>query len=181
MATIRSEDFQRRARRAYELARLRHGVAKIWPILLMTGISCWVCHEPDVSIAIGVGLAALAIGFAWYGRVAGQAANAGLKVGAVAFAVPVLAFHWYFVPHCCTSLSVWLVNIGCGFGAGVWLSLRSTRLQAQRNAFLLLAGLVATLCGMLGCILFGPIGLAGMVAGIALSTAPVAIYRRATA
>jgi hypothetical protein len=69
----------------------------------------------------------------------------------------------------------------CGVGVGILLSLESNRLQAQRNVFLLFASVVAALCGMLGCILFGPMGLAGMAAGVLLSTAPVAIYRRAIA
>ena len=74
-----------------------------------------------------------------------------------------------------------IINGTCGLGVGILLSIESTRLQTQRNVFLLFAGAVAALCGMLGCILFGPMGLAGMAAGVLLSTAPVVIYRRATA
>jgi len=126
-------------------------------------------------------LFALTAGLLWHGRIATRAARAGLKAGMVAFAVPVAAFHSYFAPHCCTLTDMLIVNAGCGLGVGILLSVESTHLQAQRNVFLLFASVVAALCGMLGCILFGPMGLAGMAAGVVLSTAPIAIYRRAMA
>ncbi len=74
-----------------------------------------------------------------------------------------------------------IINGGCGLGIGLLLSFESTRMQTQRNVFLLFASVVAALSGMLGCVLFGPMGLAGMAAGVLLSTAPVAIFRRALA
>jgi len=63
----------------------------------------------------------------------------------------------------------------------VLLSIESAPLQIQRNVFLLFASVVASISGMLGCILFGSTGLAGMAAGVLLATAPVAIYRHAHA
>ncbi|HEV2442357.1 MAG TPA: hypothetical protein VGT07_07525 [Steroidobacteraceae bacterium] len=80
-----------------------------------------------------------------------------------------------------TLSTMLVVNGGCGIGVGVLLSMESIRLQAQRNLFLGYASVVATLCGMLGCLLFGPMGLAGMAAGVLLSTTSFAIYRQATA
>ena len=98
-----------------------------------------------------------------------------------AFAMPVVAFHSYFA-SCCNTLSGMLIIIGAtGAVVGVLLSIESARLQAQRDLFLALASAVAALCGLLGGVLFGPPGLVGMTAGIFLSTAPVAIYRRAVA
>jgi hypothetical protein len=98
-----------------------------------------------------------------------------------AFAIPVAAYHSYFAPYCGTLIGMLIVNGVCGFGVDILLSFESTRLHTGRNVFLLFASVVAALCGMLGCILFGPMGLTGMAAGIVLSTAPVAIYRRAIA
>jgi hypothetical protein len=180
MATTGPDEFRQRAGQAYEWGRLRRAALKAWPALPMTAISVWLCHEPGLSIAIGASLFALATALVWYGRIATQAANAGLKAGMGAFAVPVVAFNSHFAA-CCTLSSVLLIDGSCGLGVGVLLSIESTRLQTQRNVFLLFAAVVATLCGMLGCLLFGPIGLAGMAAGVLLSTAPVAIYRRALA
>ncbi len=181
MAMTAPDKVRQRARRAYEWARLRNGAARAWPALPLTAVSYWLCHEPEASVAIGAVLFALLTGLAWYGRIPARAASAGLKAGIGAFAVPVAAFHSYFAPDCCTLTAMLVVNGGCGLGVGVLLSIESARLQTQRNVFLMFSSLVATLCGMLGCILFGPMGLAGMAAGVLLSTAPVAIYRRAIA
>ncbi len=181
MATTETDEIRRRARRAYEWGRLQHTVTKAWPALPLTALSLWLCHEPGTSIAIGAALFALTAGLLWYGRIPSQAARAGLRAGIAAFAIPVAAFHWYFAPDCCTFPTMLIVNGGCGVGVGILLSIESTHLQTHRNAFLLLASVVAALCGMLGCLLFGPMGLAGMAAGVVLSTAPVVIYRRAAA
>jgi len=181
MAMTAPDKVRQRARRAYEWARLRNGAAKAWPALPLTAVSYWLCHEPGPSVAIGAVLFALVTGLAWYGRIAARAASAGLKAGVGAFAVPVIAFHSYFTPDYCTVTAMLIINGTCGLGVGILLSIESMRLQTQRNVFLLFAGAVAALCGMLGCILFGPMGLAGMAAGVLLSTAPVVIYRRATA
>jgi len=178
---IDPDEFRQRARRAYEWARFRHGAARAWPALLLTAGSWWLCREPGFSIAIGASLFALATALGWYGRIPGQAAAAGLKAGMAVFAVPVIAFHSYFAPYCGTLAGMLLVNGSCGLGVGVLLSIESSRLHSQGNVFLLCASVVAALSGMLGCVLFGSTGLAGMAVGIVLSTAPVAIYRRATA
>ena len=175
------DEFRQRARRAYEWGRLKHGAVKAWPALLLTAVSWWLCHEPGLSLAIGTGLFALATGLFWYGRIGAQAASAGLKAGMATFAVLVAAFHFYCAPNCSTLTALLIINGGCGLGVGLLLSFESTRMQTQRNVFLLFASVVAALSGMLGCVLFGPIGLAGMAAGVLLSTAPVAIYRRAMA
>ncbi|SRR5712692_4348450 len=179
MATTAPDKFRRRARRAYEWARLEAGAAKAWPALVLTAVSWWLCREPGLSVAIGAALFTLATGLIWYGRVFAQAACAGLKAGILAFAVPVVAFHPNFAGSSLTAMLI--INGGCGLGVGALLSIESTRLQIHRNVFLLFASVVAALSGMLGCVLFGPMGLAGMAAGILLSTAPVAIYRRAMA
>lgn len=175
------DEVRQRARRAYEWGRLRHSLVKSWPALPLTALSCWLCHETGLSVALGVTLFAMTTALIWRGQIAAQAARAGLKAGIAAFAVPVVAFDSYLAPQCCTMASMLIVNAGCGLGVGILLSVQSSHLQAQRNIFLLSASVVAALCGMLGCVLFGPMGLAGMAAGVVLSTAPVALYRRAVA
>ncbi len=181
MAMTGAGDFQGRARRAYEWGRLRYAGARAWPALPLTLLSGWLCHEPRLSAMIGAGLFALSTGLVWYGRIGTRAASAGLKTGIVAFTMPVLAFHSYFAPYCSTLSGMLIINGAAGTIVGVLLSVESARLQAQRDLFLAWASAVAALWGLLGCVLFGPPGLAGMAAGIFLSTAPVAIYRRAIA
>lgn len=181
MAMMAPDESLQRARRAYEWGRLWRAAIKAWPALLLTALSSVLCHEPAMSVGIGAALFALATCLGWYGRIGTHAASAGLRAGIGAFAVPVAAFYFVVTPDCCTLMTMLIVNGSCGVGVGMLLGLESGRLQTQRNVFLMWAALVATLCGMLGCILFGPMGLAGMAAGVLLSTAPVAIYRRAIA
>ena len=81
MAMTAPDKVRQRARRAYEWGRLRNGAAKAWPVLPLTAVSYWLCHEPEPSVAIGAVLFALVTGLAWYGRIAARAASAGLKAG----------------------------------------------------------------------------------------------------
>src|SRR5258708_26833107 len=78
------DDFRQRARRAYELGRLRHASVKAWPALLLTAISCWLCHEPGLSVAIGGGVFGPGARLLLYGRIRGPAARAGLEGGIAA-------------------------------------------------------------------------------------------------
>lgn len=181
MVRVRDGDLRRRARRAYEAGRIRHAALRASPAMLFTAGSVALCHEPGASLAIGAILLALLTGLFWRGGVASQAASAGLGLGAVAFAVPVGIFEAHLIPFCCTLSSVLVVNGLCGLCLGGLLAIRSEHYGAQRNAFLVLVSLVAALCGMLGCILFGPIGLVGMGVGAIAPIGPVVVYRRATA
>jgi len=178
MATTGPDEFMVRARRAYEWGRLRHALARGWPAVLMTAASSGICHEPGKSIAIGAVLFALATGLVWYGRAAAQAADAGMNAGLAAFALTVGAFHLHAHP---SHAEVLIINGSTGLAVGLWLSVESARQATHRDLFLLFSTAVATLCGMLACIVFGQIGLAGMVVGAFASSAPVVIYRRATA
>ncbi len=178
MTTV-PDEFARRVRRAYEWGRFKRAVLHGAPALLLTAISAAISQRAGWSAAIGAALFVLVIGLIWYGRVGAPAAYAGLKVGALAFAIPIVIFHWCF-RDVCDLQTVLIFDAATGLGAGLLLGLKSAPLSVRRNAFLLSAGAVAALSGTLGCLFFGPIGVATMAAGVLLSTAPFAVYRRAT-
>lgn len=180
MAMIGPDRFMERARRAYELSRLKHAALHSSVALALTAISIAVCQESAWSFAIGGALFALATGLMWRGGVATRAARAGLKAGIVAFAVPIAVFHGYFGSRCGID-TILIINALTGLGAGVLLSIQSARLEGRRNAFLLGAGPLVLLSGTLGCLFFGPIGVASMAVGYVASTAPVMVYHGATA
>jgi hypothetical protein len=177
MTMMRPAEFQVRARRVYELGRLRHGVLTAWPVPLLTALSIWWCRDVEFSLAIGTCLFALVTALVWHGRVAAQAARAGVGAGVLAFAGPVVAYH---LDMCGTPAAMLMINGLCGLGVGVLLSVQSFRLEVRGHVFLSWAAIVATLSGTLGCVLFGLTGLAGMALGIFLSTAPVVLYRLAS-
>lgn len=116
---------------------------------------------------------------AWWGSDACRA-RVGLKVGILAFALPIGVFHRYFGTRCGIDI-VLIVNAVTGLGAGVLLSIHSARLECRHDAFLLGAGPLVLLSGTLGCLFFGPIGVASMTIGYVVSTVPVMVYRGATA
>ena len=178
MAKTESDSFAERARRAHELGRLRHALARSWPAAALAAISVGICHEPRQSAAIGTALIALTTVLIWYGRFATKAANAGLLAGLAAFALPVAAFQLNLCP---TKMQMLLINGVSGLAVGLLLSAASTLQGEHRDLFLLFSAMVAALCGTLGCLLFGVAGVVGMVAGAFLATAPVAVYYRATA
>lgn len=180
MAMMAPDRFMGRARRAYEWSRVKHAALYSSVALVLTAVSSAVCQESTWSLAIGGGLFALATGLMWRGGVATRAARAGLKAGMLAFAVPVFIFHGFFDIHCGIE-TILIVNAIAGLGAGILLSIQSARLESQRNAFLLGAAPVVLLSGTLGCLLFGPVGVASMAIGYLASTAPVMVYHGAMA
>jgi hypothetical protein len=180
MAMIAPDRFAMRARRAYEWGRLKHAALHSSTALVLTAISVAVCQESAWSVAIGASLFALATGFLWHGRAAARAARAGLKAGVLAFAVPIVVFHGYLGTECGTA-AVLIVNALTGLGVGVLLSVQALRLAGRCDAYLLGAGLLVVLSGTLGCLFFGPIGVASMAAGYVVSTTPVMVYHVATA
>lgn len=180
MAMMAPDRFMKRARRAYEWGRLKHAARQGSVALVLTAISIAFCEESAWSLAIGGGLFALATGQMWRGGVATRAARAGLKAGMLAFAVPIFAFHGFFDTHCGIE-TILIVNAIAGVGAGILLSIQSARLEGRRNAFLLGAAPVVLLSGTLGCLFFGPIGVASMAIGYLASTAPIMVYHGATA
>lgn len=180
MAMIEPDRFIARARRAYEWGRFKHAARHSCVALVLTALSMAVCQESAWSAAVGGGLFALATGLMWRGGVATRAARAGLKAGILAFAVPISVFHGYLGTRCGID-TVLIVNAVTGLAVGVLLSIQSARLEGRRNAFLLGAGPLVLLSGTLGCLFFGPIGVASMAIGYVASTAPVMVYRGATA
>jgi hypothetical protein len=180
MAMIAPDRFAMRAGRAYEWGRLKHAALQSSGVLLLTVISAAVCQESAWSLAIGGILFAMATGLLWRGRAAARACRAGLKAGALAFAVPIVVFHGYLGTRCGLD-TVLIVNALTGLTVGVLLSVQAARIAGRSEAFLLAAGVVAVLSGTLGCLFFGPIGVASMAIGYVLLTAPVMVYRGATA
>jgi hypothetical protein len=181
MAPTNPNDFLLRARRAYEWGRVQHALIKSWPVAIVAAVSYALYYEPSLTAAISIVLFVASAALVWYGRVAAQAQNLGLKAGTLAFVLPLAAFHLNVQAICPTATQMLLFTGSAGLAVGIVLSVASTYQESGRDAFLLFATLVAGLCGALGCILFGLAGMAGMVAGVLLSTAPVLIYRRAAA
>ncbi|HLI17641.1 MAG TPA: hypothetical protein VKV22_05130 [Rhodanobacteraceae bacterium] len=180
MTMIAPDRFIEHARRAYEWGRLEHAALQSSVALLLTAISVGVCRESAWSVAIGASLFVLATSLLWLGRTAARAARAGLRAGVLAFAIPIVVLHGYFGADCSIE-TVLIVNALTGLVVGVLLSVQAMRLGGRCYAYLFGAGTLVILSGTLGCLFFGPIGVTGMVVGYFVATAPVMVYRGATA
>jgi hypothetical protein len=172
---------QRRARRAYEWGRLRAAVPGAMHAVGLTVLALVLEHRLKPSLLLVGSLLVLGcLGLGWWGRQWGRAVAPGLLAGLIPLLLPFVvsgAGHVCYTGGCrafCLATCV-----GGGLAAGAFLSFASLRIHEGRERFLLASGAVATLCGALGCILYGLSGVLGLVAGLALVSTPVLVLRRA--
>lgn len=175
-------DFERRARRAYELGRLKSAVPVLAVVVPATALSLTCCPVPGVSIACGVALSLVAIALLWYGRAPGRAVWPGLLAGTIPFLAPLTV---ELTGHACiggTCTMMPAACIGAGLVAGVLLGVYLARVRGDRRPSVLAAALVAALAGSLGCVMMGGAGIAGMSLGLVAGAAPaIAVLRRSEA
>jgi hypothetical protein len=170
-----------RARRAYERGRVQ---ASLWRAAPLLPLAAWMvswCRYPVLAAACGALLVALTIAFVWRGQVWGRAVAPGLAAGLAPLVLPLFmrGASEVCVGETCCSLCL----IGCvtgGLVAGVFVGRRASALSEGRGAFLGAAGTLAVLAGAPACAYAGVIGLAGLLIGFAVGTAPVALARAQT-
>lgn len=166
-------ELESRARRTYEIGRVRDASATLVVVAPLTAFSLVGCGTPAATIALGALLAVAAVAFAWRGQSLGHAVWPGLLAGIVPFTVPFLC---RVTGHACFGGACLLLPLACiggGIAAGIALGLHLAR--ANRLASIPAAALLAALAGSLGCALVGIGGVGGMVVGLSLGAAPVAV------
>jgi hypothetical protein len=168
-----------RARRAYELGRLRQAARALPVVAAMVGCALLGCGRVPTTIALGALLAAAVVALVWWGRAPGRAVRAGLSAGAAPLLVPLvlrpagqLCVGGVCLPSCA------LVCVATGLAAGAVVALRAARLVEQRLAFFAAAAAVAALAGSLGCAVAGASGVLGMAAGLAATSLPSLLVPR---
>jgi hypothetical protein len=173
-----TSDLEQRARRAYELGRIRNALPVLALIVPATALSLSCCPLPGASLVCGGLLSALCVGLLWYGRAPGRAVWPGLATGLLPFLTP-LALH--ATGHACAPGDCALMPAACvsaGLLAGALLGFVLTRFPENRRPSLFAAAVVAALAGSLGCVLMGASGVAGMSAGLVAGAAPVLLVLR---
>jgi hypothetical protein len=165
--------FRRRARRAYELGRLRLSLP--WAALAGT-LGLLATAATDTGLA-GVCLAVLAAATTatcvWYGGHVGRGVWPGLWVGGLALMLTLVA--WACVGGGATSFlqcRVPCVVAGMLIAGGAMY--HSQREVAPREALLTLLGTaaIATPLALIGCVGLGLGGMAALAAGFALGSMP---------
>lgn len=155
---------QRRARRAYELARVRRAIVGVLPVLVI--IACAAPFAQRLASTLGFGLATAVAGavMLWYGRDPQRAVLPGVVAGLVPLALSLGAnFVHVCGPLGCSSLCVPACSLG-GTLAGLGVARVGHRRRAG-PAFWLSASGLALLTGAMGCACIGYSGLVGLGLG----------------
>lgn len=174
--TIEPTSVERRARRAYELARLRAAALGVVPLALVVAAAALVSHRAGAALSFGA-VAVIAGGFMlWYGRGPQRAVLPGLAAGILPLALALCANH----AHACGSQACASLCLpACAIG-GVIAGLMVARTAARRRAgvaFWASASAVAVAIGAMGCACIGSSGVVGLVVGYAAGVVPGALRR----
>jgi len=162
-----------RARRAYEMGRLRHA-AKLAPFVIAAGGAAIACGRPLLTTAVLLGLLLpLCVALSFAGGPAGRGVVPGLLAGAPALAAPLLIStvgHACF-GDACMKLCLPACVVGGGIAGAVIARLAA---RSERDPRFLGAALaVMALTGALGCTISGAFGVLGMLAGVLAAGAPL--------
>lgn len=189
----KSEALQARARRHYELGRVRAGLRLGLWTLPMVGVSLWSNGWSGASCFVGLLLFVGVVGLRWRGMAWGQAIRPGLLAGIAPLMIPIML---RTQGPCCTGDACWSVCmascIAGGLVAGIAIGLSAPVRRASGPTpvssvgtarsgpvqFMVSALVLASLAGLLGCAVVGVAGVVGMVASLLASSLATTVLTR---
>jgi hypothetical protein len=156
-----------RARRAYEVARMRRGLLDALPLLGVSFVAAVIGYRAEATLVLGSLLYASATVFLWRGRELGAAVLPGTIAGGIplVFAICAKAYGHVCTGEACVSFCVPACITG-GLLAGFSVTSMATR-RSARASFSMAACFLALMTGALGCSCVGFGGVLGLVVGIA--------------
>ncbi|MCU0677522.1 MAG: hypothetical protein MUE69_32645 [Myxococcota bacterium] len=180
-----AHEAERRARRVYELARIRRAVLAASPILALATVAALVSPSPTRVVPFALlsfGAAALMV---WQSRSMSRAALVGMLAGTVPLALSLAANQWHACgPHGCashgfSSFCAPACAVG-GLVAGLGVGLASPRTRGAAPFWIGASGL-AWGVGALGCACVGAVGVVGLAVGLLAGVMPAWSVRTARA
>lgn len=177
------EPTRARARRAFERAQLRTGVATVAPIVLLVPLAA-LLHAgamPSALAPIAAALAAVLFAAGWRGDGWRRGAPIGLLAGLPGLLLPRLVLAPITncdacMPGTMPAATCFLVCGGAGLLAGAVVGALAARDRSPLR-FALAAATIACLTAALTCVVAGMAGMTGIAAGIATSSVPAALLR----
>jgi hypothetical protein len=171
---MESVDLETRARRAYEIGRVRWALQVAWIVVALVLISFLAAGASPITAATGLALLGVVTLLRWRGRAWAAAVRAGLTAGLIPYALllTLKCSSGYFcmlggcMAHCARFC------IAGGLAAGFVLALSARRHEGEMTKFLVAAGAVAALTGLLGCFVGGVTGVLWMALGELTATLP---------
>src|SRR5690606_10480639 len=164
----------RRARRSYELGRVRRALLGVAPLLFIVPLAACATAHPRSALLFGAATFALGGVLLWYGREAQKAVLPGVAAGLVPLVLSLCANRMHYCgADGCTTLCVPACTLG-----GVVAGLAVARIGHARRAgpwYWLSASSLALVTGAMGCSCVGYAGVIGLAAGFALGIAPALV------
>jgi hypothetical protein len=163
----------RRARLAYESARLRRAIVRAWPVPIAAWLAVRLGTSPSHAAVLAVALGVAAIVLVWRGGVSGRAVAPGLAAGTAPLVAPGLAMNCAVA--CSASCQTWCATscVVAGILAGSLIGYRASREGHGGWQFAATAVAIAATTGAMGCAMAGAMGVTGMLIGLAAGTVPV--------
>ena len=177
MAKVDLARVQRRARFAYERARLQRALVGFAPALVICAAAACLGTRPSEIVAFGVAAFLAGVALLWYGREPRRAVLPGFVAGLLPLALTIAAMragHMCFGDRCSTWC-LWSCVVGgalAGFAVGHFGFRRGYGVR-----YLLAASAIAVLTGSMGGTCMGLSGLYGLVLGYLGGVAPAAVAR----
>jgi hypothetical protein len=167
-----------RARRLYEIGRLRGALGWSIPALALAALVAVVVGHASLPLAIGVTLYAASVGLLWWGRAPGRGVLPGLVFGLVPLAAALISsFHG----HACVGAACFRVCTLACFGGGLVAGLLIARVAVRSTnpvVLFLSAASVAFLTGVTGGACMGVYPVIGMAVAIGFGFVPVLLRSR---
>ena len=168
-----------RARRAYEGGRLTSAAVRTLALvpLPVIGLGCG-CQPRTVVLAGSIFLASVFFCF-WRGGDFRRGAIPGIAAGLVPLLTPTVL---QAGAHACQVGTCGMMTYACAAGGllgGALLAWLAPFPRSSNTLSFVVACSVAGLAGAIGCMAYGAIGLAVMVAGLAVGSLPAFAFRRA--
>ena len=171
-----SLELQRRARRAYELGRLRRAAWAWLPVSPVLVVAALMGH-PSTVVSIAVPLVLICVACSYRGRGLERAITPGAVAGLLPAVVAMGTMrHFGCVSASCVELCAPLCA-ATGLVVGAWLGAKTA---ARESASVTVASLaIAGLTASLGCAPMGVGTLLGAVVGMAVGLVPIWVVRHA--
>lgn len=167
----------RRARRAYELGRLKYALRATGPFALAL-----IVAAAHVGTRAAAGLAVLAVSVLVAGRFMGGAVGRGVQTGAMAglvalFCPLIVTALGHYCAGCGPTTPIPLCLAACTLGGALAALLGGRRITDLRSIEAATALTTTALVGAVGCAVAGGFGLVGLGVGMIIGGVPSALVR----
>ena len=165
MDSAPTSDFLRRARRAYELGRLRVA-CRVLPLVTLVAAMTAVVGEPRRAVALAGLLSVIGVGLRWWGGAAGRAVMPGVTVGSTVMLALLAIRDCGVACEATPSYGLMCVGAGLGTGAILWRALQGESNELAPSA--VWAASIAGATTALGCAPFGLGASLGVAAAVVI-------------